>query len=519
MNKKIIAFFFAIINVTSYAQTAGTLDSTFNGTGKYTFDFGFQDNLNDVKIQPDQKIVCTGVALNTGFMGELKVIRLNPDGTPDNTFATNGIFTYLVTSETYGVESFIRNDGKIVVAGLAATTFGYYDFLLVRLNSDGSLDSTFGTNGSAVANISSRDDLTQAMTVQSDGKILISGTITDSINYYNNPSIIRFTENGTIDSTFGINGITMIPALDIDNEATSIAIQSDGKIVMAGHYSKVFTGAMDFDVLVVRVDTNGVPDATFGNNGVVKTSINGGIDDSFGIALDSAQNIFVGGFTTLPFTLTLDMVLLKYDNAGVLDPGFGNAGIVTFNNADEDVAYDLKIQADNKIVLGGGSGLGFFGPRAIAVWRYLPNGTPDNSFGTNGFVTTYIGPGFQDINTMALQADGKIVGAGKFYNTTQNDIFVLRYLNDVSSSVTELPGHNSFSVYPNPSSTAFAISGLTPGFKNEIVILNAIGQIAYSAISENSTMSIQTGKIPDGIYFVRVKTNAVVRTQKLCIKH
>jgi uncharacterized delta-60 repeat protein len=102
----------------NFAQTAGTLDSTFNGTGIYTHDFGFQDNLNDVTMQPDQKVICTGVKLTPAFSGELMVLRLNADGTPDSSFAANGVYSLLVGNETYGYESYVQPDGKILVAGI-----------------------------------------------------------------------------------------------------------------------------------------------------------------------------------------------------------------------------------------------------------------------------------------------------------------------------------------------------------------------------------------------------------------
>lgn len=516
----------SLISLAAAAQTAGTLDSTFNSNGIYTYDFGFHDNLKDVKIQPDQKIVCTGVALTPSFAGELRVLRLNPDGTPDNTFGTNGVYSLLIGNECYGYESFVRADGKIIVAGLTYDANYNADWLLLRLDSTGTLDPTFGTNGITMVDFFTRDDIAQAITVQADGKILVSGTSNDTINYYNNPTIVRFTENGVIDSTFGTNGIITVAGIDIDNELTSIAVQNDGKIVAAGHYSKVFTGAMDFDVLVIRVDSNGVPDATFGTNGVAITPINGGIDDSFGMALDTSQNIIVAGFTTLPFTLTLDMVLLKYNTSGTLDPNFGTGGIVTFNNSDEDVAYGVKIQPDNKIVVGGSSGLSFFGPRSMAVWRYLSNGTPDNTFGTNGFTTTDIYPDYQDINSIALQADGKIVAAGRTYNGSQNDIAVVRYLNGIPTSVEEMSNKNLLSVFPNPVSQngKITLNYKSLNGQEQIEFYNLMGvKIAetHSGISRQGTSSTEVrlpAPLVPCIYFVKVAGNESVNAFKLVVE-
>lgn len=509
---------------TATAQTAGTLDPTFSDDGKYTLNFGFTDNLNDVKIQDDQKILLTGVALNDSYTGVLKVIRLLPNGSLDTSFGINGVFSFLTTTETYGFESYPLSNGKIIVAGLAAETFGYYDILLLRINPDGTLDTSFGTNGSTVANFSIRDDFAYAMTVQNDGKIVVAGTITDTLNYYNNPSIVRFRADGMLDTTFGNNGVVTVSGVDIDNELTSIVVQNDGKIVAAGHYSDVFDGSMDFDVLLIRVDANGTLDATFGNNGVVKTAINGGIDDSFGIALDNNQNIFVAGFTTLPFTLTLDMVLLKYTPNGNLDPNFGTAGIVTFNNGDQDVGADVKVQPDNKIVVGGTSGFGGQGPRDFAVWRYLPNGTPDNTFGTNGFASAPIGIDFQDANGMALQADGKIVLAGKSSNGTNIDMAVVRYLGDIANAIDNTSTNNTLSITPNIVSPGCLVTvSISPKYATNVQLnlVNMLGETIFTTTgtsNDNNIAFTLPSSLKSGIYLLTIGDGKTQKTQKIVVQ-
>ncbi len=508
--KKIFYFLAGVIACYNCSgQSAGTLDSTFNGDGIFTHDFGFHANLNDVTLQPDQKIICTGVALTPAFSSVVKVVRLKIDGTPDSTFATNGVYSLFLGNETHAYESYVQDDGKIIVAGITYDTNYIADWMLLRLDSSGVLDPTFGTGGITTVDFFGRDDIAQAVTVQADGKILVSGTCNDTVNFYNNPTIVRFTADGIIDSTFATNGIISVAGIHIDNELTSISVQQDGKIVAGGHFSKFFTGAMDFDVLVIRVDSTGVLDSTFGLNGVVKTSINGGIDDSFGLETDQDGNIFVAGFTTLPVTLFFDMILLKYDSTGTLDPTFGNGGIVTFNNADEDVAYDLKIQPDNKIIVGGASGGSMLGPRDFAIWRYLPNGTPDSTFGYTGFVTTAVLPNFQDCNAIALQADGKVVAAGRANNGSQNDIAVVRYLNDLSTVVYEPDEKSRLRIYPNPvfqnqSVTLIFENPLKPDARIEVYTLTGV-KIFQSAVSRaRSDFKIDFSAWEAGTYFVRL---------------
>lgn len=511
-----------LFGLTVQSQTAGTLDSTFNTNGKYTFDFGFQDNLNDVTLQHDEKIVCTGVALTPAFAGVLKVIRLNTDGTPDTDFGANGVFSFLVGQESYGYESYVRTDGKIMVVGITYDANYNADWLLLRLNSNGTLDSTFGNNGVTIFDFFGRDDLAQAITLQPNNKIIVTGTATDTINFYNQPVIARFNENGTIDSSFGTNGIVTFPATAIDNEVTSVSIQQDGKIVAAGHYENTFTGSSDFDIMVLRVDSNGVPDATFGANGFVKTPINDGIDDSFGMDIDTDGNIVVAGFTTLPFTLTLDMVLLKYDHTGTLDPNFGTGGIVTFNNADEDVATDLKIQPDNKIVVGGSSGLPFLGPRDFAVWRYLPNGTADATFGSNGFVTTTVLPNFQDCNAIVLQNDGKIVAAGRANNANNNDIAVVRYLTNVATAINEVNVDEALSAFPNPVAAGDFISINSPTTAvTQIMLYDISGKeilAQHNSVIDKNNFQLQIPpSINTGVYFLIVQTNNKILRSKIVV--
>jgi uncharacterized delta-60 repeat protein len=430
----------------------------------------------------------------------------------------------VLTNETYGIESQIRSDGKIVVMGLASKVFGYLDMLLLRLNANGTLDSTFGTNGSVVADFSPRDDYGQAMTLQADGKILVSGSITDTVTYFSTPVVVRFNENGIIDNSFGTNGIASYPAIEGDNELTSIIIQDDKKIVAAGHYSNVLGGFNDFDIFLIRLDTNGVFDSSFGTGGVVKTSLNGGVDDCFGLSQDNNGDLVVCGFTTLPVTLTLDMVLLKYNSSGTLVPGFGTGGVVTFNNSDEDVALDIEIQSDNKIVLGGTSGLSFLGPRPMALWRYQSNGTLDSTFGNNGFVTTSVFPDQQDINAIAIQADDRIVAAGKTNNGTTLDIAVLRYNNDLSTAVNALNLTENLHLFPNPAvASSTIILKSIHNFKTscQVKITDLSGKIiaAYPNLkSQNETLQIQLpSNIVSGFYFVSVSDATSKQVQKLIV--
>jgi len=518
-----------LLALTAAAQVPGTLDTTFNGTGKFIHDYGFQDNLSDVKVQPsDQKIVITGTAITTSFSGKLLVARLTTDGVFDTTFNGTGSLIIPDFNESYGYECQIKSDGKILIAGAAADPQFQFSMVVLRVNEDGTIDSTFGTNGMVVPEISTGDDFANAMVEQPDHKIVLAGTALDSAAR-NEPVVVRLNENGSIDSTFGVNGVVRIPVTEIDNELNAVVIQPDGKIVVSGHWDMGLTsgGQFDFDVIVARFNSNGSVDSTFGLNGMVLTSASiDNIDDAFGMQLTADGNIVVSGFTTQP-NYTYDALLLQYDSTGTLDAGFGNNGIVIFDNAVQDVAYDVELQGDGKILIGGTSGGFFFDDRDYLLARYNMDGSVDTTFGTNGFTLTTIYTGFDEANGMAIQQDGKIILAGKGYNGSQNDIAVTRHLNDFASGISEPITSGNMQVFPNPVLSGQVItitreSGFASNTSIGIYDLSGkeVGNITTSNLSAaQNQLTFQLPKqLVPGFYFLRaVSENSVNSICKILV--
>lgn len=466
---------------TSNAQNAGDLDTTFNSTGIYTYDYGFVDNATDVAIQPaDQKIVVAGTALTPSFSGQLMVTRILPNGSIDNGFGVNGSSIFTNFNESYAYEVLIKNDGKILLAGTKANPSFQFSHLVIRLNADGTIDSTFGDNGFATPEISTGDDFAYAAAEQPDHKIVLAGSALDA-NFNNQPVVVRLLENGTIDSTFGVNGVYRMTVSENDNELTSVALQPDGKIIVSGHIDNGLTagGQFDFDILVIRLNSDGTPDATFGTNGITITSAGfQNVDDAFGTVVSSTGNILVSGFTTLA-NFSYDALVLSYDSSGVLDPAFGTGGIVAFSENFFEVGFDLVEQADGKILLAGNSG--DFPPASndFLLARFLPNGSPDPAFGLNGRVITSIQPDYDEAEGMALQADGKAVLVGKSYNGTQNDIAIARFFTDAPSLLQDMNFAGSPVIAPNPvgNGQLIRISQLPAGFENaKIKLLSLDGK-------------------------------------------
>ncbi len=262
----ISALFALSLNLT--AQPAGSIDPTFADNGKFVMDNGNLDLFTDVEIQNDQKIVAVGITYDAAFVASAQAMRFLPDGSPDLTFGTNGVFTYTLNFEANIYACTIRDNGKIVMTG-STTDYNDYRILLIQLNEDGTLDNSFGTNGVVVQKIGPDmnffEDHSYAITLQDDGKILVAGK-SYNLDFKFVPVVVRFTESGQLDTEFGTNGVASVPVIDVENDFDCLVVQEDGKIVASGHIANEL---LSFALLVARFMPDGTLDNTFGNNGIV----------------------------------------------------------------------------------------------------------------------------------------------------------------------------------------------------------------------------------------------------------
>ena len=288
----------------------------------------------------------------------------------------------------------------------------------------GSLDNTFGING-IVNNISigSVDDRASSLAVQPDGKILVAGYSNNGANA--DFAIVRHNSDGSLDDTFGIDGI-VTTTIGIGNDyPQSIALQSDGKIVVAG-YSIIGT---NYDFVLVRYNSDGSLDNTFDTDGRVTTDIVTKHDFATSVVLQSDGKIVMAGYSGTG--ANFDFALLRYNSDGSLDNTFDTDGIVTTHlGMGLDYANSVALQSDGKIIVAGsfynGTNTDF------AIVRYNSDGSLDNTFETDGIVTTTIGSANDIANSVALQSDGKIVVAGGAFIGTNTDFALVRYNSDGS---------------------------------------------------------------------------------------
>jgi len=417
----------------------GDLDTSFGSGGKIVTSLtNYLDEPTRVRIQPDGKIVTVGYSADFDFADAVSfLVRHNADGTRDNSFGTNGlVFAAPSLFEDLSFNDFaISTDGKFLVTG---TRFaeggdgGQSSLVIYRYTSNGTLDAAFGTNGvitTPVTGVSSR------IVLQPDGKFVVAGAIFRRNSFIREVAVLRYNSNGTLDTTFGTDGKTnTLLGFSLFNSVREILVQTDGKLLVAGFAS------------VLRYNPNGTLDNSFGANGIVQTDIDNQSNRVGGMALQPDGKIVVSGpnFAVRPFSRLFSSIV-RYNVNGTLDNTFGTGGIVRITDPPDPfsqagIAFALAIQQNGKILTAGERNGNF------AISRYNPNGIIDPSFGTNGVVITVIeNSNASEISSLALQADGKVVASGPVNIVPDvigegSDAGWVRYLGDSSGNDANFTG-------------------------------------------------------------------------------
>lgn len=331
----------------------GTIDSTFGANGfVYTdFDDSFSSYATSLEIQSDGKLVAAGFVYNVNSGDDdFALVRYNANGILDSAFGINGKVTTNINNEgNHAYDVAIQKDGKILLTGSS-----YFSTALVRYNSNGTLDNNFGVNGivyTTLSNIfwSSLDYLA----IQLDGKIIAGGYYSVNIQTADF-ALVRFNVDGTIDTTFGNQGKVITPIGDYLDYISAIKIQTDGKILAIGRSTNI-QNYTDFSL--ARYNIDGTLDSTFGLNGKVITEITSLDDDAKSVVIQSNGNIIVAETANIGNEDSANFSMISYLPNGLVNTDFGKNGIVaTRFSGQYDWAQSIALQSDDKIILGGNSG-------------------------------------------------------------------------------------------------------------------------------------------------------------------
>ena len=463
------------------AQNQAGVDPGFNSGSGFN---GFVFNLNE---QPDGKIIATGAFTSYNGTTANGIIRLNPDGSIDSSFNTGSGF------DNSTLPAAIQNDGKIIVGGVFTSYNGTTANGIIRLNPDGSVDSSFSAGDGF-------DDYPLSIAIQTDGKIIVGGFFT-SYNGVTNNKIIRLNPDGSMDSGFdtGIGFDTGSP-----DAVYSISLQPNGKIIASG----VFVEYNDqFSQGIARINPNGSRDESFF---VGESGCGFGNGLIYVNTLQPDGKIITGGsFEEYGCNDTPDNIN-RVNNDGSVDNTFSGAGMGV---TDDYEVYALAVQNDGKILVGGR----FSEYNETEVHQFVrlnSDGSRDNSFdmGT-GFSWDAVG-----IRAIKVLQDGRILIGGSFNtynNETHNNIVCLVGTSELG---TDNPEVRNVQVYPNPVNDFLMVKN--PGLKfTQLEITDMNGRIIHTQKADSAEIKIDFKRYNKGIYLIRLKSKDNQTVTKKIVKN
>jgi uncharacterized delta-60 repeat protein len=344
-------------------NVGGSPDLTFNTTGRRIYNEPeAEDHGRAVTVQPNGRIVVAGYS-NLFGTNDVLLLRFHANGSLDLTFDNDGrrIFSSANSDDRAFAVAVQPGDGKIVVAGYT-NLLGTNDVLVMRFNANGSVDTTFDSDGRVVIN-GPGNDIGQALALQADGKIVVAGYT--NVLGDNDFLVVRLNVNGSLDGTFNGDGRQIIRGFGGNDRAQAVRMQSDGKIILAGYTN----AAGNNDFAVARLNANGSLDVSFDVDGRQIVNGFGGDDRAQAVAVQPDGKIVLAGYTNAAGNN--DFALARLTPNGSLDAAFGVGGrVVTRGFGGDDRAQAVAIQpTDGKIVAAGyTNGLG---TNDVAVARYL----------------------------------------------------------------------------------------------------------------------------------------------------
>ena len=381
------------VTVSASTEVLGLLDISFDGDGvvETNASLGISE-ARRVAIQADGKIVVVGMGVAAG--DDFLILRYNADGSLDTSFSADGIVQVDIghkSQESYSLA--LQADGKIIVVGESDKKMG-----VLRLNTDGSLDTSFSGDGLLEIDVDGGDDRATGVAIQADGKIIVGGS-TDSRK---DVAIVRLNSDGSLDTSFDTDGMLVADSGD-DEEIHSLALQADEKIILVG------ANRSTKEAIIFRFNTDGSLDTTFSGDGFDSFELTSGKKDvSRAVKVQGDGKIVVAGDTNDD----KQSYIMRYLSTGVLDTSFDTDGFVISDlivGGDENI-YDIQITSHGKYIIGG---IGKNANKDYLLAKYTSTGTLDTSFDTNGYAS-YDLSGSNDIcYGLGLQSDGKVLMVGE----------------------------------------------------------------------------------------------------------
>lgn len=397
----------------------GELDSAFGGGDGITVtDVGsIGDRAGAVTLDGTGRIVVAGSTGNCcGEADDFATARYDSAGSIDSTFGGGdgiALTDFPTDSGDFANDIVLDDQGRAVAVGTTSVGDGQPKLLVARYDTDGQLDTTFGGgDGIVLTDVPDAEtERANAVAIDSLGRIVVAGasftTATTSFDF----TLARYDESGSLDPTFGGDGIvtTTFQAFFTDDAAAAVAIDSQGRIVAGGNSEGSFA--------LARYNQDGSLDTSFGGGDGKTTGEVAG--NASAMVLEPDDEIVLAG------SRNNDQVVARFDASGSVDTGFGSGGVVTTDLGGNDSGDDVVLDGSGRIVVSGRSDADF------GLVRLMPDGTPDSSFGGDGIVRTEIVPGgFAEARALAIDSAGRILAAGDVLPNPAEvglDVVVARY--------------------------------------------------------------------------------------------
>lgn len=469
----------------SFGQ-AGVLDQTFGSEGIVSTAIGeFGESIHSVLIRDNGNILVGGYTQDSFTSSDFALVQYKQDGSLDSTFGSNGIVKTPIEAQSKGNAVLVQDDGKILMGGSSKWYLN-----LVRYMPDGHLDTTFGSAGIVITDLEGYyRDQCNAIAVQKDGKIVIGGYSQHFSNDMSYLFLLRYHPDGSIDSTFGTNGVVIGSTVEVH----SMLIQDDGNILLGGKFNSSFA--------LLRYNNTGILDSTFGSGGSMIHQV-GSYGGGYDLGIQADGKILLGGTANSSFAVA------RYHIDGRLDSTFGSNGSV-IGHAGK--GYSLQVQGDGKILLGGASNSSF------ALERYLSDGSLDPNFGTAGIVITSFEHHAQG-NALGIQSDGKIVLGGYQHTGANIDMTLVRYDGEANVGIQEICCEQHMRIFPNPFHSSATIQFSKPLHQASLRIFNVQGQ-QVRQINHIDGQEIQFFRagLPTGIYLLYLTEKDAIISAGRCL--
>ncbi len=499
---KILPFILLFSTFSMFSQ-GGSLDTSFGTGGKVVTSINSgADIAYATVLQSDGKILVSGTT-NSSISGkDFFCIRYNTNGTLDTSFGTNGIATFDLQggSDDVAYAMSLLSDGNIILAGFSDDGSNK-NAAIIRITTSGTLDTTFGTSGKVYTEfISGRADEIKVIKVHAlTGNLIVGGT--SSATSTNSQGVIaRYTSNGVLDTNFNTTGIVTLPNASGNGTyyhiIEDLAVKSNGKISAIGWINQQGL-SWSANHYGCRLNSNGTLDTTFSTDGVIVT--NGGFngdDKSFSLILNSDDSFLFAGGGYLT-DLQYDFFLGLYNSSGSTAQGKASFNFATLN---KDIIYGSGLDSTGKIVLVGSS-VASVSSSTFGLARVNSDYTVDTSFGTSGKVTTTFGTNTtNEAFDTAIQSDDKIIAVGY----TGNDIAIARY-HATTLSANDFES-NSITMYPNPvkNEVTIDLSNKLDFLGKEFQIFDINSRIIFEGKINEILNTIDVSSLQKGMYFIKI---------------